>query len=188
MAGAGRYEMMTAYKGMTSQEAEMSRLLLKSTLMVMLMLGGFAPVSGADCVGVQCNIYRGAEYYGEPVLLPNARRELDEAKLPPKERNALKLMREKSRLRRQEMALQADIKRRAEQQRQWDRAAEQEKAREHAAELQHLRLRAQRQKARSGAARARQRPRRQRVFRQNRRHDRHPTIICSTVGGVTICQ
>ena len=108
----------------------MRRLLLKSALVVMMVFGGLMPVFGADCVGEQCNIYRGPEYYGEPVLSPRERRDRDEAKLPAKERNALKLMREKSRLRRKEMALQADIKRRAEQQRQWNRAAEQEKARE----------------------------------------------------------
>ncbi len=166
----------------------MRRLLLKSALVVMMVFGGLMPVFGADCVGEQCNIYRGPEYYGEPVLSPRERRDRDEAKLPAKERNALKLMREKSRLRRKEMALQADIKRRAEQQRQWNRAAEQEKAREHAAELQQRRLRAQRQKARSGAARARQQKRRQRIPRQYRQDDKHPTIICSTVGGMTICQ
>ena len=142
---------------------------------------------GADCVGDECNIYRGREYYGDPVLSPKARRELDEAKLPAKERRALKLMREKARLRRQEMALQADIKRRAEQRRQWNRQAEQEKAREQAFQLQQRRLRAQRQRARRDA-RAKQQARRQRAIRQNKRHNRHPTIICSTIGGLTICQ
>ena len=157
---------------------------MRKSMMMLASVLLAPPAFGAECVGEQCNIYRGTEYYGVPH--PKSQRQLDEEKLPAKDRNALKLMREKSRLRQEEMALQADIKRRAEQRRQWDRAAEQEKAREHAAELQQLRLRAQRQKARSDGARARQRPRRQRIIR--RRHDRHPTIICSTVGGVTICQ
>ncbi len=141
------------------------------------------PAFGADCVGEQCNIYRGAEYYGKPVLSPQARRELDEAKLPIKERNALKLMREKSRLRQEEMALQADIKRAAQNTRQYNRAIEQEKAHQQALQLQQQRLRAQRQRAITAAARARQR-----VRRHRHRQNRHPTIICSTVGGMTICQ
>ena len=164
----------------------MSRFVMTSIFVSVVAFGGLAPVSGAECVGEQCNIYRGAEYYGVPH--PKSQRQLDEEKLPAKERNALKLMREKSRLRQKEMERQDDLKRAAENTRQYNRAIEQEKARQHGLQLQQLRLRAQRQKAISDAARARQQKRRQRVFRQNRRHDRHPTIICSTVGGVTICQ
>ena len=143
------------------------------------------PAFGAECVGEQCNIYRGTEYYGVPH--PKSQRQLDEEKLPAKKRNALKLMREKSRLRQKEMERQDDLNRAAENTRQYNRAIEQEKARQHGLQLQQLRLRAQRQKAISDA-RARQRAPWQRVLRENRRHNRHPTIICSTVGGITICQ
>lgn len=155
---------------------------MKKSVMVLVLVLLAPSAFGADCVGAQCNIYRGAEYYGVPH--PKSQRQLDEEKLPAKDRNALRLMREKSRLRQKEMALQADIKRRAEQRRQFYRQAEQEKAREQALRSQQLRLRAQRHKARSDAVRARQQKRRQRARRRNR----HPTIICSTVGGMTICQ
>ena len=164
----------------------MSRFVMTSIFVSVVAFGGLAPVSGAECVGEQCNIYRGAEYYGVPH--PKSQRQIYEENLPAKDRNALMLMREKSRLRQKEMERQADIKRAAENTRQFNRAMEQEKARKQAVQLQEMRQRAQRQRARSNAARASQQKRRRRVFRQNRRHDRHPTIICSTVGGMTICQ
>ena len=99
---------------------------------------------GAECVGAECNIYRGAEYYGSPH--PKSQRELDEEKLPAKERSALRLMREKSRLRQKEMERQDDIKRRAEQRRQFYRQAEQEQARQHEFDLQRQRLELERRR------------------------------------------
>ena len=154
---------------------------MRKSFMVLAFVLLAMPAFGSDCVSEKCNIYRGPEYYG--VAHPKSQRQLDEEKLPAKERDALLLMREKSRLRQKEIALQADIKRRAEQRRQFYRQAEQEKAREQALQLQQQRLRAQRQRAVNDAARAKQRARRQRV----RRHNRHPRLTCTTFGMYTYC-
>ena len=119
-----------------------TRLFVSALFSPLLFISGSG--FGADCVGAECNIYRGAEYYGDP--LPKSQRELDEEKLPAKERNALLLMREKSRLRQKEMERQDDIKRRAEQMRQFYRQAEQEQARQHEFDLQRQRLELERRR------------------------------------------